>query len=901
MKQHKFILLTLALLLLPMAMVAKDITEVPAVVQPRDFAFLTREDAQKITYEFDGHTYNLADTAKGEEHALALLKAVYENKNVPGTIYEPTDLFAPSGESEGGTPEKALVPYVDWNAPESEGPNYKNLLDEHNAQFRPAKTGLTLVLVQVDGSEETGFKIASARVLFNKIYAEGKGWVLNFQSPLSRFYIVSKGRLRHTGAEKTSYSYEVLSPKTEVLEGQQFNCAEKLRDGQAYRIFHDCSPMFKSKDFFFMGKDYNDATIHNINICMTLPDQRMKYWAAKEDPDAIGDSIQENIYRDYGSKFQQYHYGEYAPYLFSYTLKQDVPNVRISEDGSKAIVTLAWNSSFEQYVGKGNIVQEFNVYPVKDDGTLGSTPLNATLTTDFTLELVYDLTEEPQHFRYIVRGRPQKSVFNPVQSNLREITLPPLNKMAVPIQVVHSSEYDHTSRANKYSNTISLVNMDNFRIPRRFIREDAKFEFLRDTEVIATLTFSKVEDQSASYTITKGNESTSGILEIPLNVTEYIDFSSQPIAVTDNFSQEVSKVNEKYEWQYQIRYTSENEETKSAQITVSVPTTEAEVLPGQRYTAEQVKEDTDGKLATLTSYELSLLLQEFQSIRSYEIWEDGYNNSGTWQARLDRTIGDSFNCYVLGDNNQTTPNKHIGIFDATTTNNKPVVPIRLGVDDYDGSEHEFIPVIKSEKTPVVSDSFNTYGVPADNIAAADMEISAGWDMTRKFWTVAWRPAFNDAHYVPKYYRLYRTIGDGAETYVGIFDAKGNQIEESDILADNGVSVASETANKRPFIFFNDEGTNAEKGSYRLRMYASKPGSDHYFVIEKNAPLSSYIVSGIDNVASEDFEVRINGNSIEAPQGSRIFTVDGIEVSGEYLPGGIYIVAFGNKCTKVAIR
>ena len=60
------------------------------------------------------------------------------------------------------------------------------------------------------------------------------------------------------------------------------------------------------------------------------------------------------------------------------------------------------------------------------------------------------------------------------------------------------------------------------------------------------------------------------------------------------------------------------------------------------------------------------------------------------------------------------------------------------------------------------------------------------------------------------------------------------------------------------------------------------------------------LTGISEI-EVDYDVKIIGNNIIAPKGSRVYTIDGIEIGSTNLPNGIYIVVMQNRCYKIEIQ
>ena len=60
------------------------------------------------------------------------------------------------------------------------------------------------------------------------------------------------------------------------------------------------------------------------------------------------------------------------------------------------------------------------------------------------------------------------------------------------------------------------------------------------------------------------------------------------------------------------------------------------------------------------------------------------------------------------------------------------------------------------------------------------------------------------------------------------------------------------------------------------------------------------ITGIENVEGDEFEVKVVGNSIVAPEGAEVYDLNGLRVDAENLANGIYIVKVGNQIVKVVI-
>lgn len=59
--------------------------------------------------------------------------------------------------------------------------------------------------------------------------------------------------------------------------------------------------------------------------------------------------------------------------------------------------------------------------------------------------------------------------------------------------------------------------------------------------------------------------------------------------------------------------------------------------------------------------------------------------------------------------------------------------------------------------------------------------------------------------------------------------------------------------------------------------------------------------GVDDIDSDDGIIKVEGNSIIAPDSARIFTMQGVETSNTNLAHGIYLVRYDNQCHKLIIK
>lgn len=59
-------------------------------------------------------------------------------------------------------------------------------------------------------------------------------------------------------------------------------------------------------------------------------------------------------------------------------------------------------------------------------------------------------------------------------------------------------------------------------------------------------------------------------------------------------------------------------------------------------------------------------------------------------------------------------------------------------------------------------------------------------------------------------------------------------------------------------------------------------------------------AGVGNLTTQGFDLRVEGNSIIAPEGARVYDISGRATGCSNLPGGVYIVRMGGKSVKIAL-
>ena len=74
----------------------------------------------------------------------------------------------------------------------------------------------------------------------------------------------------------------------------------------------------------------------------------------------------------------------------------------------------------------------------------------------------------------------------------------------------------------------------------------------------------------------------------------------------------------------------------------------------------------------------------------------------------------------------------------------------------------------------------------------------------------------------------------------------------------------------------------------------------YYLEPTVANVNGVNITGIEDVEGDEFEVKVVGNTIVAPEGAEVYDLNGLRVNAENLAKGIYIVKVGNQIVKVII-
>ena len=466
-------------------------------------------------------TSSMADPATEPRQIMALVKAVYTDKTIPGIL---KCGYTSTGSCEGT---------ISYNVASG---SYVNNAYGIKGDFTPNQEGYTTLLVKVKDTFVPSLKdnltekqtleyisnsIESVQVMTEGVYipattADGKkntnpGAVYRLSGNANRFFFMSKGRGREWGG-KVIHDYapfngmfEEYSPVA-VSDGKQIdNFYEDLVNGAVFKVEHDCSSVIGNDYHFFsmMGKT---GTKHFDvqDLIVTIPDYRLWSWS---DRDKQGKTA---------SKYTNY-IKEHAPALGLYGIQLKAKAAPAA--GKEYKVTLDWTSSLNEITGN-EIPQRFLVWYRDVDGSIK--PLmdaegkQVTIAPGETFEYSYlePQLQDGREITYIVSGQPTDGMFQDfkeVYSNNDKVFIPGLDPdegLRLEIGTASTSDFDMANQTNNYKNFITIAhNVVNTHVKYSNLQAGSKLTFYRydvnhnasNATKIAELTINSVNKRTEGY------------------------------------------------------------------------------------------------------------------------------------------------------------------------------------------------------------------------------------------------------------------------------------------------------------------------------------------------------------------------------------------------------------------
>lgn len=552
-------------------------------------------DAITYTWTDDGGntvTSKLTDKATDPYQIIALLEKVYGDPRVPGPYYSAYGSWNKSGRyysyKEGRCDEVYYGPVTTngWNV----------------TATKPNEEGYTVLLVAVKNSFTPNLNnpryassITNYRDLVNYIGSsidfvqlmtdgmrvgsgQNAGTLFPVQGAFNRFFFLGKGQAR-----KQYYASRMMVPFLNMFEqfsptdGQTGDNTQDLTDfydkmvkGETYPVMHDCNSVMEIAHFFSMSGRKGTTSYDMTGLNFFVPDYRL-LWSGETDEDFFGRIRDYTDNRDMNESssdaYAQYGFynTDHTPWTFLYTIKL---RAQADQEGAqtdhKYKVTLNWTSSIDELAGE-KIDQVYDLYRVVD-GVVEPTPIATGLTTTTWSEIV-DQRTSGYSLDYVIKGKPVKATYNPVQSNVATVAIPgydPLERLKLTIDGDYRSTYDALTEVNNYANTIMMNNGVGTSVMREHLMANPAFQVLRygsDGSMlpVATLQMSGVTSTSSrcNYTLHYENQrvpKSDKTGSFTFNNNGEIQFND--FKMVDDFSADVSANEHPSKYRYQVKFTS---------------------------------------------------------------------------------------------------------------------------------------------------------------------------------------------------------------------------------------------------------------------------------------------------------------------------------------------------------
>ena len=247
---------------------------------------VTNFDYSNYTFQYtteggETKTANLTDEATTPDHIIALLKAVYTDKTIPGIHY---------GYNYGTPDNNSKLDYAQhasqgtpWTLGTADATNYPN----------PDQDGMTLLLVQfkegwtsktpqANWSAWTYIDHASSSVKlitnFTRVHdASNPGYLFSIDGAANRFFFISKGKTRNTPTRPLYRLFEQISPvNTNNHSYATTNFINEMRAGNSYFCYHDCGDVGTVDDGHWFTISNTGEAFSLKNLTIFIPDRRLE-------------------------------------------------------------------------------------------------------------------------------------------------------------------------------------------------------------------------------------------------------------------------------------------------------------------------------------------------------------------------------------------------------------------------------------------------------------------------------------------------------------------------------------------------------------------------------------------------------------------------------------------------
>lgn len=283
------------------------------------------------------------------------------------------------------------------------------------------------------------------------------GTVFSYTGSLNRFFFISKGKQAYLSSLESSSSadrapfysmYEEYAPTTQSDTAGVKDFFERMDQGEAYDVVHDCQSVNYMEHYFSMtGKG---GTTHNTmsNLLFYIPDDR-------------GQQASGSAWRDYDHK----------PRVGLYTAEIAATARPNKTQEHTYDVYINWSTSLQTILGFDEPETHDLWVVVKDDN--GNVVLDSLLTTSPDTTYTYQVPQYPEGYTidYIIRAWPTTAPF-PVDhdanstgtffadSDPAQVLIPGYNDFVSLVRRHYESDFDLNTEHNFYRNFMSLSNQN---------------------------------------------------------------------------------------------------------------------------------------------------------------------------------------------------------------------------------------------------------------------------------------------------------------------------------------------------------------------------------------------------------------------------------------------------------
>lgn len=283
------------------------------------------------------------------------------------------------------------------------------------------------------------------------------GTVFSYTGSLNRFYFITKGKQAYLSSLESSSSadrapfysmYEEYAPTTQSDTAGVKDFFERMDQGEAYDVVHDCQSVNYMEHYFSMtGKG---GTTHNTmsNLLFYIPDDR-------------GQQASGSAWRDYDHK----------PRVGLYTAEIEATARPNKTQEHTYDVYINWSTSLQTILGFDEPETHDLWVVVKDDN--GNVVLDSLLTTSPDTTYTYQVPQYPEGYTidYIIRAWPTTAPF-PVDhdanstgtffadSDPAQVLIPGYNDFVSLVRRHYESDFDLNTEHNFYRNFMSLSNQN---------------------------------------------------------------------------------------------------------------------------------------------------------------------------------------------------------------------------------------------------------------------------------------------------------------------------------------------------------------------------------------------------------------------------------------------------------